>query len=158
MRPPHVISLLAATSAAALLALAPAATGQSDRKPEFKILGPQGKLNFEIRPREACDKFVLADVRLRFKGHGVTRTYTLDDPCGDWQGSEKGIPSVRFRTEDGTEKMAARLRGRAVGDKEVKRSYAFTIHIDGKLAEKGTMKVDVRREDDEIERYLYIKD
>ncbi|HEX8105738.1 MAG TPA: hypothetical protein VF533_24190 [Solirubrobacteraceae bacterium] len=155
--------LCALTAAVGLLGggagLAPAADDDL-KDPVIKILGPQGKLNFEVRPRRgSCDVFVPAEIRIRLRGEGFKKTFVLDEPCGDWTRGSKSAPNLRFTREDGTGYRAARLKLKAVGDEEVKRRYRYDIRMDGELTDKGAVRVDVREGDDgEMERYVYLED
>ncbi len=139
-------------------AVAPAQDDPKD--PVIKILGPQGKLNFEVRPRDSCDVFVPAEIRIRFRGEGMKKTFVLDEPCGDWTRGTKSAPNLRFTRENGTGSRAARLKLKAVGDKESERRYKFDIRIDGELEQRGAIRVEVRKADDgdEPERYVYVED
>ncbi len=151
---------MAAAAAAGLLgAGASGAVAQDEPKqPAIKILGPQGKLNFEIRPRDSCDVFDVVEIRIRFKGEGMKKTFVLDEPCGDWTRGTKSAPNLRFTREDGTGFRAARLKLRAVGDEEAERRYTYDIRFDGKLKERGAVRVDVREGDDgEMEHYVYLE-
>jgi hypothetical protein len=150
-------TLLAAAATVALLTAAPAASlGAGDREPTIKILGPQGRLNFEVRPRDACDSFAASEITVRLKGAGVTKNFTLDEPCGDWSEASKSAPGLTFTAEDGTTDLAGRLKLRAVGDKPAKRSYRFTVKVDGDTAENGTLKVEVRTSGANVERFVYV--
>ena len=142
------------------LALAPAASSQEGgKRPTVKILGPQGKLNFEIRPRESCDTFDIQEIRIKFRGHGYKKTFRLDDPCGDWIGGSSAAPNLRFKREDGTADMAARLMIRAVGKKEMERKYRYEVRVGDEVDAKGVMRVTIRRgEDDKLERFVYLDD
>ena len=158
MKPLMTTALLA--TALGGLAFAPAASSEGDREPKIKILGPQGKLNFEIRPRDACESFATVPVEISFRGKGVRRTFKLPSPCDEWtSGATKRAPGVSFMPEDGTDSRAGRLRLTATGDAEAKHSYRFQIRIDGERAESGTMKVEIRKDDDgELQRYIFVDD
>lgn len=153
--------ILVAAVLALGLALAPPVSGQGEggKRPKIKILGVSGKLNFEIRPRESCDFFAIETIRIRFRGHGFKKTFVLDEPCGEWTAGSKSAPSLRFTREDGTGYRAGRLKLKAVGDEEVERRYKYDIRMDGKLSERGAVRVDVREGDDGgVERYVYVED
>ena len=158
MKPLMTTALLA--TAIGALALAPPASSEGDRMPKIKILGPQGQLNFEVRPRGACESFAAVPVEIRFRGQGVKRTFELPEPCEEWtSGATKKAPSVSFAPEDGTSSRAGRLRLKATGDAEAKRSYRFEIFIDGERKERGTMKVQVRKDDEGmLQRYIFVDD
>ena len=142
------------------LALAPPASSEGEREPKIKILGPQGKLNFEVRPRDACESFAEVPVEIRFSGEGVRRTFELPAPCDDWtNGATKRAANVSFAPEDGTRSKAGRLRLKATGDAEAKRSYRFEIRIDGERMESGTVKVQIRKDDEgKLQRYVFVDD
>ncbi len=151
---------VAATVAAALgLGAAGAPAQDEPKQPKIKILGPQGKLNFEIRPRDSCDTFDIQEIRIKFTGHGYKKTFRLDDPCGDWIGGSSAAPNLRFKREDGSADEAARLMIRAVGKKEVERKYRYQVRIGDTVEAKGIMRVTIRRgEDDKLERFVYLDD
>jgi len=159
MRLPTTTALLAGALGALALGPAPAALGVGERDPKIKILGPQGRLDFEVRPRDACASFADVPVRLRFRGHGTTRTYDLDEPCGEWEADGRAAPNVRFTPEDGTRARAGRLRLRATGKEEVERRYRYVVQIDGEETDRGIMRVVVRKADGGgWERFVFVDD
>lgn len=133
------------------------ASADDYKEPVVKILGPQGKLNFEVRPRDSCDVFDPVEIRIRFRGEGFKKTFVLDEPCGDWIRGSKSAPSLRFTRENGTGDRAGRLKLKAVGDKPVKREYRYDIRIDGEKTQSGTLHVDVMKGDGGgMERFVYV--